>query len=211
MSNRMRFIVLFCICLLGASWVQAGEVITPQLADRMAQAESDELIRVYIVMERQADLTQLRAVTKGMNKAQKRQLVIDRLSELAEEDQAELLILLEREQAQGKVDEIRSLWLGNTICCKATREIIQRVATMRGVRTINWDKLQKVLHGTTSEVRKPARLKGLRKRSIARAGEVPTMVINITEDGVQSRSMRTTCGPWAIREMASSSATWTPA
>lgn len=195
MSKRMRFILFFCMLLLGASWAQAGEVITPQLADRMAQAGPDELIRIYIVMERQADLTQLRATTKGLSKDHRRRMVIGHLSELAQEDQAEILSLLEREQAWGKVDEIRPLWLGNTICCKTTKEVIQRVTTMRGIRTINWDKLQKVLHEATGEVLKPTRLKGLRKRVRVRARELPTIRIDMGEDGVKSISKEI---PWNI-------------
>lgn len=194
MNRRMRLMVFFCMLLFGASWAQAGEIITPQLSGRMAQARPDELIRIYVVMERQADLAQLRAAIKGLSKDQRRQMVIDRLSEVSQEAQVELLTLLEKEQAQGKVARIRPLRLGNMVACKATKEIIQRVAALKGINYINWDRRMKVLHDAPREIKKPLRIKRVRKAR-ARAEELPTIRIDLGEDGVISRSKEI---PWNI-------------
>ncbi|MCK4271716.1 S8 family serine peptidase [bacterium] len=155
MNRYMWSVVLFGALLCGAYGAQAADVVTPRLAERMAQAGSDQLIRVNIIMQRQADVAQLRAATKGLSKAQKRQLVIDRLSELATESQSGLLSLLEKAQAQGKVERLGSLWLGNTVCCSATKQIIDQVAAMSGIRSIDWDEFRQMLHKTMDKTQQP--------------------------------------------------------
>jgi len=147
---------LLIVFLLGAcAWASAagGGVITPQLAQKMDASDPDELIRIYIIMKRQVDRAELEGSAKSLDKALRRQLVIDRLIEVAEETQAGVLSLLEKEKANGKVDRIRTIWLGNTIACKATKEVIQQVSTMPDVNYINYDKRMRVLHETGQERR----------------------------------------------------------
>jgi subtilisin family serine protease len=198
MKRQTLFVVLLSTLLLGICWAHAAEVITPQLADRMAQAEADELIRIYIIMERQADLTEIEAAAKGLDKDQRRQLVIDRLSALAEEDQAAVLSLLESAQAEGKAKRIRSLWLGNTVCCEATKEIIQRLAAVEGIDYINWDKRMKVLHETGARPHRDKRLQQVTRTATKGAQRMPSMRIEMSEEGVQLRSKEI---PWNITKI----------
>ena len=188
MNRYMWSVVLFGALLFGAYGAQAADVVTPRLAERMAQAGPDQLIRINIIMQRQADLAQLRAATKGLSKAQKRQLVIDRLSELAADSQAGLLSLLEKAQSQGKVQRLGSLWLGNTVCCSATKQIIDQVTAMDGIRSIDWDKFEKVLHDTKRDLQKPSVFQRLRREKAVVASEMSNIHLNMTEPGAKSGS-----------------------
>jgi subtilisin family serine protease len=198
MRQCLWAIVSICLLFFGVPWIQATEVMAPQLADRMAQAEPDELIRIYIIMERQADLAQLMALTKGLNKAERRQLVINRLREVAIEDQAEVLDLLERGQAQGKAARIRPLWLGNTVCCLATSEIIGQVATLRGIGYINWDKRQKVLHDAKGIAPKPPPPKLVKKVKNVIDQGMSIITTALSEKGLPSASKEI---PWNITKI----------
>jgi hypothetical protein len=144
---------LLLTLLMGIFTTAAGGVITPQLARQMDAAEPDELIRIYIVMERQVTRAGLERAAKGLDKAGKRQLVIEHLMEVARESQAGILAFLEKEKTAGKVARIRPIWLGNTIGCKATRETIEQLAAMPGIADINHDRLMRVLPETGQERR----------------------------------------------------------
>lgn len=188
--------VLLSTLLLGTCWAQASGVITSPLADRMAQAEADELIRIYITMERHADLTEIEAAAKGLDKDGRRQLVLARLSTFAEKDQAAVLRFLESAQADGKVKRIRSLRLGNAVCCEATKEIIQRLIAVEGINYINWDKRMKVLHETGDRAHRAKQLLRQVTRTATRGAQrLPSMSIETNEKGVQAGSKEI---PWGI-------------
>jgi serine protease AprX len=173
----------------------SGGVITTQLAEKMTQTAPDELIRIYLIMDHQVDRAELEAAAKGLDKEQRRQLVIERLIEVAEEDQTEVLAILEKARSQGKAHSIRSIPLGNTVACWADQETIQRLATAANVNYINWDKRTKVLHETSRERRE----KLLRQVSKARTPDdrgMSTFVMHLDEQGKgRSRSKEI---PWGI-------------
>ncbi|MFC1683540.1 S8 family serine peptidase [Candidatus Zixiibacteriota bacterium] len=184
--NRWIFLTAVLLALLFAAYgAQAAEVITPQLTERMALAEPDELIRINIVMAQRPDPAQLRVGTKGLYKLEKRQLVIDRLRQLADESQAGVLSLLERAQVDGKVTRLGSLWLGNAIFCSATREIIQQVAAMGNIRSVDWDEFRPMLHYTREDAREADVFKLVKKERAAHAGEMSTMVEASSETGAK--------------------------
>jgi len=139
--------------LLGALSTATGGVITPQLAQKMGASSPDELIPIYIIMEYQANHKALLRAGKGLERAERRQMVGDRLKEIADREQAEVLAVLEKAQSQGRAERIRSIALGNTVACHAARSIIDLLAATPGIDYIGWDQRTKVLHETTDERR----------------------------------------------------------
>lgn len=139
--------------LLGTLATAAGSAITPLLAQKMSSADPDELIPVYIIMEYQAEPEALLRAAKGLEKTERRRMVADRLQEIADREQTEVLAALEKARSQGRAERIRSIPLGNTVACRATRSVIDLLAATPGIDYIQWDQRTKVLHETTAERR----------------------------------------------------------
>ena len=145
--------LLLLTFLLGTLATAAADVITPQLAQKMDSSGPEELIPIYIIMEYQADPAELIQAAKGMERAERRRVVADRLEEIARREQTEVLAVLERAQTQGRAERIRSIPLGNTVACRAARNVIDLLAATAGIDYIQWDQRTKVLHETTAERR----------------------------------------------------------
>jgi serine protease AprX len=165
------------IIFLGITFASAtASIITSQLAEKMDSSDPDELIPIYIIMEYQAEPHDLMAAVKGLEKAEHRRMVADRLKEIARREQAEVLAILKKAQAQGQAERIRPIPLGNTVACKATRNVIDLLAATAGINYIQWDQRTKVLRETGAERRSRA------LRQASRSGSGADQVAGISED-----------------------------
>jgi len=148
-SGPLLIVFLLGVCASAAG----GGVITPQLAQKMDSSNLDELIPIYIIMGYQADSHELMRAAKGLERAERRQMVAERLEQIARREQAGVLAILEEARIQGRAERIRSIPLGNTVACKAARSIIDLLAVTTGIDYIQWDQRTRVLHETGAERR----------------------------------------------------------
>lgn len=111
----------------------------------MAGSANAELIPVYVIMKDQPDHKNLMNLVEGRCKADKRKIVINYLKEIRDRSQKRTISYLEIMKEEGKVERIRSLWLGNTIYLKATNEVINEIAKFPEVGSIDWNEKRKLV------------------------------------------------------------------
>ncbi len=120
-----RIIYCFVITLLFGSYCFAqNNVIDPELQG-FINVSSDEMISVNIIFKTQIDRNELNAKANHLkNKQARREFVINELKLFSEKSQQEVLAIIQSEQRNGKVSNVVSHWLSNSITCTTTKEII---------------------------------------------------------------------------------------
>ena len=73
---------------------------------------------------------------------ERRTFVINELKKFSQETQKDLLMFLSDMEAISAVSDIRSLWLGNSISCYASIEVIEALSLHSDVLIIGWNKVQ---------------------------------------------------------------------
>ena len=92
---------------------------------------ADGKIKINIVLKAQTDAMELSRMASAFpTKAERRDFVVNSLKNQAKETQSDLLGFLDLMAADGKVDDIRPLWIVNSIICYAEEwlvdELVQR-------------------------------------------------------------------------------------
>lgn len=148
---RLKTVVGLAILALfvGTQAWSASSKIHPELAGRLAQAAPGELIPVMIYPPTTADLS-IYAPTQKVE-------MVKRLQDVAAETQADISSYLSRVQqddredkAAPRVQDVQSFWVANMVVCKATKEIVQRLADrpdvdrieLEGVATIGAERVK---------------------------------------------------------------------
>ena len=112
-------------------------ILDPELRDAMSHCSDDEKIKINILMLEQSDPATLqRAALPFATKLERRAIVIESLKRQAEALQAKVLQLLREMENKGMVDDIRPLWIVNSISCKATKAAITELVQHRDIMTI---------------------------------------------------------------------------
>ena len=115
----------------------ATPVIEPELAAEIQRLGDNEKIKVNIVLSEQSKpMDLLREANHFITKAERRQFVVETLQRHAEASQAELLALLKEMEQNGLVENIRPLWLVNSISCYANKLAINDLSQRRDILTI---------------------------------------------------------------------------
>lgn len=90
---------------------------------------NDEKTKINIILTEQCDAANLlREAECFATKQERRQYVVERLQLQAKASQADLLSLLEEMERNGLVEEVRPLWIVNSISCKANAVAVERLA-----------------------------------------------------------------------------------
>ncbi|UCH79079.1 MAG: S8 family serine peptidase, partial [Candidatus Coatesbacteria bacterium] len=132
-----RFLIL---ATLVAAVAYAAPKVTPELAAHLEEVGPNDLVRVLVVMEDQMPQDRIMALTDGLSRDQRRLIVEQELSRLAEESQREVVALLEAREAAGRADTIVPLWLVNAVAARTDRETVEALSALPGVDYVHWDK-----------------------------------------------------------------------
>ena len=90
---------------------------------------SDGRIKINIVLKSQSDVTALSRMADAFpTKAERRDFVVNTLKRQAKESQYDLLNYLNALEANGVVDEIRPLWIVNSVSCMAEAMLLDEIA-----------------------------------------------------------------------------------
>lgn len=147
MKNKI-FLLLFLLCLGTASFAQRLSVVEPEL-QQLLDGCDDENIAVTIVMKSQMQPSAIRAkVAKSRGKMMKREVVVKELKTYSDNSQESLLSFLQSEEKKGNVSDISSLWISNSIVCRANRDIIVEIANRADVTMIGLNKEVQMLCNT---------------------------------------------------------------
>lgn len=126
--------IAFLSCLVNFA---ALPVIDPDLTAEIRRMDGNEKIKVNIVLLEQSEpMDLLREANVFITKAERRQFVIDALQRQAEASQTKLLALLEEMEQNGMVEDIRPLWLVNSISCHANKLAINNLSQRNDIVTI---------------------------------------------------------------------------
>lgn len=149
-----RLIYSLIIALfLGNYCFAQNSVIEPELQEFINQ-NSDEMISVNIIFKAQIDENELNDRASNFeNKKARREFVINELKYFSEKSQQEVLSIMQSEQRNGKVTNIVSHWLSNSITCTTTKDVIYLLSERDDILIIghNADK-EAILSGQQSAV-----------------------------------------------------------
>ncbi|MBV21875.1 MAG: hypothetical protein CMJ61_06945 [Planctomycetaceae bacterium] len=100
---------------------------------------AQDLLPVTIVMKEQVPPADLLKLRTSLPKQQRRQAVVERLRELANRTQADLLALLEQGAQSGQVQSISPLWIHNVVNADVTRTVALDIAARDDVLYVHRD------------------------------------------------------------------------
>ncbi|MCK4235020.1 S8 family serine peptidase [candidate division WOR-3 bacterium] len=141
----MKRLTLICVILfLFYSFAFSG-VITRQLSEKMEEIGNNELIPVNVIMKEQADMVYLMNLVKGKEVTERREIVINYLKKIRDISQKRILLYLESMEEEGKVEQVRSLWLGNAVCFEAHNDVIEEIAKLPDIRSIDLDEERELI------------------------------------------------------------------
>ncbi len=152
----MKTSLILALFVAGASF--AAPKVAPRLAAHLEEVSAGELVRVMIVMEEQMPQDRLMALTEGLNRDERRVVVEHECSRLADSSQREVLAYVNERAAAGHAADVTSLWIVNAVTARADRETIERVSTLPGVASVNWDEdipvelLEDIVDGPQDEI-----------------------------------------------------------
>ena len=109
----------------------------------IAFGQDKDLHHVIVVMERQYDNIEMCRKTQFMDKAQRRQFVIDERQAFSQASQREVLQFVEG--LSGQVQDIKPFWAVNAFACMASDEAIQLIEARRDVAYVYQDELRPML------------------------------------------------------------------
>jgi subtilisin family serine protease len=90
--------------------------------------------KINIILKEQSDPTELmRAANAFPNKSVRREFVVNALKQQTYQSQYELMALLNTLEADGMVEEIKPLWIVNSVSCYATENVIHEIETRSDV------------------------------------------------------------------------------
>ncbi|MEO0085025.1 MAG: S8 family serine peptidase [candidate division WOR-3 bacterium] len=128
---------LLVLVLVSFAAAALAAPVEPLLLERMADAKDGERLGVMIALKRQLDAENIIRTVK--DKAQRWELTVSSLKEMALVEQAGLLAELRQYQALGRVGEITPLWIVNAVYCEAAPDVILKVAERPEVWFVQWD------------------------------------------------------------------------
>ena len=142
---KQLFFTLIVLGLASTLLSATKPVITPELEEALDRTGHQELLEVMVFLEDTPDYIALIDATSNLRYDQKREVAVSRLKEFALQDQAEIISLLNSKKALGQVEEVRSLWVNNTVAVRATRDVVLELSRLEGIRKIALDVKRHVL------------------------------------------------------------------
>ena len=98
---------------------------------------ADEKIKINIILKVQSDAAELNRMADALStKAERRLFVVNTLKRQAEESQADLLNYLNELEINGLVEEIRPLWIVNSVSCYADESVMDAIAQRDDVMAV---------------------------------------------------------------------------
>lgn len=133
MMKRLLVLVLLSFC------APAFALMSPELEGVLERKGADELIPIDIVLKEQYDISALRTEVLRLPRVLKRTRVAEILQTFAAEKQQSLLDYLENKERQGKVRNIKSLWIHNGVYCRATKDVVVELHKRQDVEYVDYD------------------------------------------------------------------------
>ncbi len=143
-----KSILLLLVTLLSLNnyiFAQDVNIIEPELQEVLNQ-KSDEMISVNIILKSQIQEQKLKQLASKANERKaKREIVVNELKAFSKESQSDVLSILNAEEKNGKVSDVRCHWLVNAISCSASSDMIYYLSNHNDVAVIAYNKMSYLL------------------------------------------------------------------
>lgn len=144
-------LLLAVIGNLSAQIVSHNKITPDLLKEVNVSVSSNEMFQVIIIMDEQLDAQKLEWQTRGLNKSDRKAIVTNELRSIAEQSQKKVLIDLQQGQKATMVDNIKTFWIINGICCSMTKDMVFAMANRPDVKYIMKDLDTYLVDGEDSE------------------------------------------------------------
>lgn len=157
LMRKSIFILLLSILFCDIIYAQSKNTIEPELQE-VINRNDHELISVNIVFKSQISRDVLRnAAAQVKGRDVKREVVVNELKSFSKETQRDVLSILEAEQKNMTVTNIRCHWLSNVINCKVTPDVIYKLAHHQDIDVISYNEDQYLFWDEEMKAVEPAR------------------------------------------------------
>jgi subtilisin family serine protease len=157
MKKLLLLLVAITVCF--TCFCQEIQKIDIDLQGEMQLRSPGELIAINIIMKAQYDPLELRskaAVHKF--KEAKRTFVVEELKRFSGETQRNVMEYLNLFAKNAQVSDIQQHWIYNGIYCKATKSVIEELATLDAILTIGFDRQYRLAPDTEKpDIEAPSR------------------------------------------------------
>ncbi|UCE27605.1 MAG: S8 family peptidase [Candidatus Coatesbacteria bacterium] len=141
----MRKLIVTALLIGVAVSVSTGATLEQELWAKMASADADEYIPIYLVMADRVSPTELEYVLEGAPSEVRRDYVVTTLKAKAEETQIDILEYLDTALTDGSATDVRSIWLNNVISMNAKPGLIEELSLRDDVERLAYDAERMVL------------------------------------------------------------------
>lgn len=145
MKQITLLLLMLLSCSLFAQEINIGASVTKELKEQMDQNKNNELIRINIRLVSQYDFQNLNDAVAGLDKTERRAVVVSELKSFSENSQKGILNYLETKSRQNHAQVIYSLWINNVITCFASNEVIADLSYRSDIDRIDWDEERKMI------------------------------------------------------------------
>jgi len=137
--NKYFILILFIVFALYPGVTYSAEKINPYLQNVMQNANDNDLISIYITFNENLTLSDFDDISYDTPKSVRRQIVINRLQNFANQKQSRVNNYL-RSQSSSRVLYTEQLWIVNAIVLKASPSVITQMASeFNEIKQINFD------------------------------------------------------------------------
>lgn len=149
--KKIFSLFLLFLCFDTVCLSQSNYVVEPELQRIIDECHEEEL-SVVIVLKSQVEQSSIREkVAACRDRKVKQKTVVNELKSYSRESQASLLAFLQNEEKKGNVSDISSLWISNSITCKAKCDVVKEIASRSDVAMIGLDKELQMLCNAVEE------------------------------------------------------------
>ena len=151
---KKLLVTLIAITMVLPTLVLSSPTLAPDLIEKLYTTSNDEFIPITIRLTEQLDRHDREYLTAGLDKEARRVVIIEKLKEIADETQEELLQLLTDLKDDNLVKDINNLWIANIVCCDAKPTAIYKITELDKIAYIGYDQPVNALLDVTWGVNK---------------------------------------------------------
>ena len=138
--KRICISLLLALIMCSSAFAQNINAIEPELLKVLNQ-KNEELIDIHIYFKTNVNTAQLKNKSReALSKSEQKAVVENELKSHSECNQADVMSMLKAEEKNGNVADIHSLWIVNSISCKASRDVIYQLSSHPDIKMIGYDK-----------------------------------------------------------------------
>ena len=143
-------IFILLLCLMASCWGFAQNNVIESELQTVLNQRNDDYIDINIVFKSQISSEELSSIGVTNDKSVRREKMINELKRHSQVTQKDVMSVLEAEEKNGNVIDVKSYWLTNFINCKAKSDVIYQLASRSDIELISINQEMEVVSDVTS-------------------------------------------------------------